>query len=777
MGIRIKNIEIQNFKIYKNQLFDFEDNGLVVLDGPNGFGKTSLYDALELLFTGKIRRYEKATAILNDKREKRNENPFYHSDGDGSPMVIKAQIQFNGVEHIIARKNLNIEETKIDFSLFKLHKLNHFDEAIDESNLVSENYLKTILGENYQNDFQFVNYVEQEETFYYLKSSEKEKKEGISYLFNTSNFDYEIERINTVHNKIANLLNGEIGLNKRIGKSEETIAILEESFKPVEGVNYEKLFKNKDFIWDKEEIDFNSISYNEIFGNEEGTVFKLEKFIKDKNNFLAEIKNSKINEIINNENLVESLIKYDNFRDSEEEILVQKNIVNAFNEFKIKFESFQIDEILIESYDLPELVLSKFQGNEIVDTYVSKLRILKVYLSNSNQSSKIIANLITTKNKLEIHLTEYHDKIKKDGVCPFCGNDWITSIDLIQNIEKQKNDFEQLNIDIDQTLKENVESFIQFTKDSLLEEVQRILSDFLYKPEYFKDDFFDIASKRKLTLLKLDLIDFGVEYTKFLSNDVKFEYEEKIEFFIEALKFKLEEYNAAVIESFYKEYYSHYFDSKIDALEGVSLEMIENKKKYIEWSYSLFQSGLLKSKKEELSLLKEKREKLSIPFENIKSVLSVMNGSLSWYNSQLIKDIEVLFHIYSGRIVQDFQGGLGLFIINRGDKVKFVTTPDKTYDAVFSMSTGQLSALVLSFTLALNKKYSISKLLLIDDPVQSMDDINTAGFVEVLRNDFSDRQIVFSTHENSMSTYLRYKFKKFDIDSTRIDLSDLKQNN
>ncbi|WP_339813847.1 hypothetical protein, partial [Zunongwangia profunda] len=134
--------------------------------------------------------------------------------------------------------------------------------------------------------------------------------------------------------------------------------------------------------------------------------------------------------------------------------------------------------------------------------------------------------------------------------------------------------------------------------------------------------------------------------------------------------------------------------------------------------------------------------------------------------------LKLLFHIYSGRIVQDFYGGLGLFIINKRDKIKFVTAPNKTYDAIFSMSNGQLSALIISFTMALNKKYSSNKLLLIDDPVQSMDDMNTAGFVEVLRNDFKDTQIFLSTHEQSMSTYVRYKFKKFNISSLRYSLNE-----
>ena len=66
--------------------------------------------------------------------------------------------------------------------------------------------------------------------------------------------------------------------------------------------------------------------------------------------------------------------------------------------------------------------------------------------------------------------------------------------------------------------------------------------------------------------------------------------------------------------------------------------------------------------------------------------------------------------------------------------------------------------------------------MLIDDPVQTMDDINTAGFVELLRNDFSDRQIILSTHEQMLSNYVRYKFKKFNIDASSRDLSKINNN-
>lgn len=83
------------------------------------------------------------------------------------------------------------------------------------------------------------------------------------------------------------------------------------------------------------------------------------------------------------------------------------------------------------------------------------------------------------------------------------------------------------------------------------------------------------------------------------------------------------------------------------------------------------------------------------------------------------------------------------------------------------MSSGQLSAVLLAFSLVLNKIYSGNnfkfKTLFIDDPIQCMDDINMISFVELLRREFSDSQIVLSTHEDTFAKYIKYKFSKYDI--------------
>ena len=62
--------------------------------------------------------------------------------------------------------------------------------------------------------------------------------------------------------------------------------------------------------------------------------------------------------------------------------------------------------------------------------------------------------------------------------------------------------------------------------------------------------------------------------------------------------------------------------------------------------------------------------------------------------------------------------------------------------------------------------------MLIDDPIQCMDDINMISFVELLRREFSGSQIIMSTHEEDFSNFVRYKFKKYGLDAQAITLKD-----
>ncbi len=53
---KIARIKVNNFKPFEEVTFDLDSSSLITLDGPNGFGKTSIFDAVELLFTGLVQR-------------------------------------------------------------------------------------------------------------------------------------------------------------------------------------------------------------------------------------------------------------------------------------------------------------------------------------------------------------------------------------------------------------------------------------------------------------------------------------------------------------------------------------------------------------------------------------------------------------------------------------------------------------------------------------------------------------------------------------------------
>lgn len=77
MSIKLKSIEIEAFRVYKDkQTFNFEClpghiANLIVLYAPNGFGKTSFFDAVEWGFTGKISRISENSNVRKIAEEEK----------------------------------------------------------------------------------------------------------------------------------------------------------------------------------------------------------------------------------------------------------------------------------------------------------------------------------------------------------------------------------------------------------------------------------------------------------------------------------------------------------------------------------------------------------------------------------------------------------------------------------------------------------------------------------------------------------------------------------
>ncbi|HDR8434261.1 TPA: hypothetical protein QC285_004065, partial [Bacillus cereus] len=212
-----------------------------------------------------------------------------------------------------------------------------------------------------------------------------------------------------------------------------------------------------------------------------------------------------------------------------------------------------------------------------------------------------------------------------------------------------------------------------------------------------------------------------------------------------------------------------------ELISKIDNKNIEYKIKYLNWCY---EQTLYKKQGEIGNRITKETEKLKylkLKVEKAKKIKDVYSSCINEYELKIINDIEILFYVYSGRLLQYYQRGMGLFIQNTTGGLKFVANSETDHDAINYLSSGQLSALVIAFTLTLNKIYSNNELglLLIDDPVQTMDDINMASLVELLRNEFRERQIILSTHEDNISRYIRYKFSKYGLKHKRLNVKEI----
>ena len=113
--------------------------------------------------------------------------------------------------------------------------------------------------------------------------------------------------------------------------------------------------------------------------------------------------------------------------------------------------------------------------------------------------------------------------------------------------------------------------------------------------------------------------------------------------------------------------------------------------------------------------------------------------------------------------------------MNKANSQIYIKPTNRDQEVTYTLSSGQLSATVISFMLVLNKVFNQSKFgtLLIDDPLQSLDEINSHSRVEVLKYNFSEQQIIISTHEDRYSKFIKYKYGKFNLYSRSIRMKEL----
>lgn len=591
--------------------------------------------------------------------------------------------------------------------------------------------------------------MQQEESTSFLKRSEKDRVEVLSKLFDTKKEEEELKKIQEFKKRIRQ------HITKLEKDKKEEIKISEEEKIKQENVNYKRIISKKDCEWDRENIIVKSEKQKEYFI---GQVSNVKVFIENFSSFLSKLKNEKIDFLLDDKDIIKSYIICKFFYD-EYSIIEQK-----YEDMKFVLDSKKLFEnITIES--LKKVEYSKlFKKLNIKDQlfdeekYEDLLEELMALKNNESNLAEAIRGLNSSRSNLYkknkgLFELEGSSKINSSK-CILCGNEYLNSEELKEQIDSYT---DSLNVILDDSQKTTADS-INAILNLLSENMIMYIDNYIEKEKSIDAKFYNqlkkYINKYKANMgvnnyikeFNVDLDEYiNKEYTEFNKID---EICDDIHEYLSSQKENITiEYQILEKEIRFKNIYKDIFDNTYENVKNIDIRDLEEKQKYIEYKYYMYLLSEQEDIKKHNDNINLKIDKLDNLYKNeIKGSIDVYNKCISKHRSNIIKDIEIPFYIYTGKIIQDYQRGLGIFIKEYEEfkNLKFVSNANSDHDAINCLSSGQLSALVISFTLALNKVYGKKKLgfILIDDPLQSMDDMNMISFMELMRNEFLEKQIV-----------------------------------
>lgn len=773
-NVYIKRIYLDNFKLFNDFTLDFS-NGLNVFDGPNGYGKTSIFDAIEYLVTGDIKRVT-TCEVLNGRYSYKK--VFFAKDSK-KDVIVKAEFT-NGKESIVLAKKVDGQSediSTVDNNPKKLREVTQtfllpdfnfvkYDNKYLKNEEEIDAYLTKFFGGASQTLYSLLYYIQQEDRLDYFKKNEAGRVGSINTLFQIDDEKKKLAKIKQGKKKIADLAKSLDVKIKTLQKN--TCAELENL--PGAHIEYFKMLK-RDVEWDKEEPIISKIESMNLIIQE---IEKIRELFVNQKYYRIDLSNKRLQSFLHNESLHDYLkasIVLDAVGDNDEKYKYQKDCLSFLKQELEK--SKRLEFLNIDYKKLGEYLNKKNECDEII-LNVEEYNLIKNTSASVQQS---INGLLDLRKKMDAYNKEAVGF--SEGKCPYCGYDWLEEEKLLTNIKITTKDIETLlgttgkqlkaikekiqMLFIDKISKEIEEKIIDLNKDNLLVLYCKLDEKRGMEHQTYVNDF---LANNNLNILQLE------EYTdEGLQNKI----EENIKNIERALVSLPEQYHLKNQKYAFDNVMKVYFNS-IDDLKNISTVDLEKKENYIKYQFVLQE----RKRQKKIDELIKKRDLLNK--EVIKKMDNYMKDwktSIGKYQGDIISKIEIPFYIYSARILQSYQGGQGILIRDKNtkdevDAIRF-TTPNEEHDVLYTMSSGQLSGILLSFSLALHKIFVNEGLniLLIDDPVQCMDDLNIVSFVELLKTEFPDIQLLISTHEKSFSNYITYKYEKYNLEYKPHNLKQL----
>jgi len=770
MKWQIYKIEISSFKAFKKIHLDFGDSSLLTLDGPNGFGKTSIFDAIELLLTGRIKRIcHLFSTLMMGKRTNYEDNLLWNNRSGNNDLAIKIEFINDSRKITLARHTpaANFDEKSNNradqFTHLMLYELPEFssDDYVAE-NLRDENFIEELFGKNFKENFSYLNYLEQGQN-QLLHTRVDKRKEALNNLFNISDVKVETDNCKTIALRLTRFINDP----KRaadLSRLEIEVSSLKKMIQADLGaIEYKKIStaalqpgwdKDSPFPTYSEEIHREFIE--NIHSLQRLAILKSAIQIRDKNESIE-------NYIELNKDFIKSLARFGNDLDKLDGL---EDVNKELNKLLKCREIITRGATIINAAEAKSLTgWARGRLEWFLEQIVTRDSLQQKNNSNTNAATEL--------NRLKTEIVTEHTKLYPDDQnCPLCGTNWQSHDAMLQRIEdrsKQIND--ALNAD-GQTLINLtglmsaelaiIDAQIQVQRARLSIDYNCTLHDALLR---------DKAQLPAINQLASHLQASGVQLTHSFSEN-----EEVVETRIQAITAFIRSQKTTETEPLPQDWRKIIAASFKDLQHFyiVDPQALKDKERYISAKANEAQSRRLKRCLDELEVLQRETKAAQIAKEKVNNLKATLEKTERRYSEHTIAEIELIFHIYSGRLIQNYQRGLGLFIESKdGKELRFLTAEKSEYDAILSMSTGQVSALSLGFFLSLNRVYSNVPLILIDDPSQSLDEVNIASLTDLLRCEFNNRQLIVSSHESDISSYMRYRFAKAGLNTRSLNIQRL----
>lgn len=763
---RIHKLKINGFKVFT----EFSENyssDLVIYDGPNGFGKTSLFDAKQLLFCSELPRISARHRALKGGNKKYRRSIFQnHNCQDGISIIaeLKKGCETLYVMRLAKQEDLDSSGNKPNsFNEFKLYELSGFDgtaspKFIDDE----EKFWSEKLGAKFLENFPVLNYLQQDSKSIVIPDgcNSDKRTDQISHLLNLDELDTKIDNIGKLKSESkeqGKYAGDEYAKQKlRLEELQQTLTVGD-----VAPVAYTKLTESKVTPqWDIE-VPFS------------------------------------VDNLKNLEQLLEQLDLLTNVHASRQEIA--KRVRNQLKIDFTKRAEFGLAVRLFHHFDkLPGLNKDKAELDRLekicraLEVEVSKLTSSHCSLISSRldeQESAKLNQLLEDKNKLHLGHSEVSKKQAEvmrlrsklaqkvdisEHECPLCGVDYqenellLSAIDAKTTLLEQK--INKIGLQINQCY-QSLEAVLKPLKaqyipllESNRREFNAILHSELARYEHQIQRLVSIGQK---------LAQQGIELPRVYATDPE-DQSKQVSAVNTAILQSLEPEDEMLSTNEFDFFKAHFSD--LSKLEQLTEAQIEQKKNYIKQQHKLTINASIIARQKDVDFYRKKSQHLEELCSQLEDIETQLKHARTNYTNQTLGQMESLFHIYSGRLLQNYQSGLGVFIDTPDGKkrktatMNFTTVRDSEHDAALSMSSGQISALSLSLFLALNKKYAKTAFVFIDDPTQCMDEINIASLSDLLRVELRDRQVVMSTHEQDISDYLCYRYGKAGLSRKQVNL-------